>query len=67
MFASIAPEMLCHTEKIAPGTVAIASDENAVPARLVASPEFCMPISMESAFVLEVEKCNSLPSPNPQP
>ena len=59
--------MLCHTENIAPGTVAMASDENAVAARLVARPEFCMPISMESALVLGVEKCNNLPSPKPQP
>lgn len=39
--------MLCHTENMAPGTVAMARAENAVAARLVASPEFCMPISME--------------------
>ena len=39
--------MLCHTENMAPGTVAMARPENAVAARLVARPEFCMPISME--------------------
>ena len=44
--------MLCQTEKMAPGTVAIARPENAVAARLVASPEFCIPISMESDFFL---------------
>ena len=59
--------MLCHTEKIAPGTVAIASDENAVAARLVARPEFCIPISMESAYVLGVENLSNLPIPKPQP
>ena len=52
---------------MAPGTVAIASEENAVAARLVASPEFCMPISMESAFVLGVENLSILPRPKPQP
>lgn len=41
--------MLCHTEKIAPGTVVIARLLNEVTARLVASPEFCIPISTESA------------------
>ena len=44
--ASMAPEILCHTENMAPGTVAMASEENAVAARLVASPEFCMGASL---------------------
>ena len=57
--------MLCHTEKIAPGTVAIARFGNAVPARLVASPEFCILISMESAFVFAGGSLRSLPSPKP--
>ncbi len=35
--ARIAPEILCQTEKIAPGTVAIASCGNTVPARLILS------------------------------
>ena len=64
-FAKIAPEILCHTEKIAPGTVAIARFGNAVPAREVARPEFCIPISMEIAFVFALLICNSLPSAKP--
>ena len=51
IFAKIAPEILCHTEKMAPGTVAIARSGNAVPAKDVARPEFCIPISIERAFV----------------
>ena len=65
-FARIAPEILCHTEKMAPGTVAIASDGNAVPAREAARPEFCMPISIVSALVCAMSSFNSFPSPNPQ-
>ena len=49
--ARIAPEILCHTEKIAPGTVAMAMFGKAEPAREVARPEFCMPISMATAFL----------------
>ena len=49
--ASIAPDMLCHTEKTAPGTVAIAMSGKAEPASEVARPEFCMPISMATAFL----------------
>ena len=48
--ARTAPEILCHTEKTAPGTVAMGRPEKAVDARDVASPEFCIPTSMESAF-----------------
>ena len=59
--------MLSHTENMAPGTVAMARPENAVAARLVARPEFCMPISMERAFVLGVENFSSIPRPKPQP
>ena len=57
--------MLCQTEKIAPGTVAMSRFGNAVPARLVARPEFCIPISMESAFVFAGGSLSSLPSPKP--
>lgn len=52
MLASIAPEILCQTEKIAPGAVAMDRFEKAVPARDVASPEFCIPISIDNAFLL---------------
>ena len=43
-FASNAPDILCHTEKIAPGTVAIARSGKEVCASDVARPEFCIPI-----------------------
>ena len=66
MLASIAPEMLCHTEKIAPGTVAMDRFGNAVPARDVASPEFCIPISIDSAFFCGRDKSNIVPSRNPK-
>ena len=66
ILANIAPEMLCHTEKIAPGTVAIANEANDVNARLVARPEFCIPISIEIAFVFAVLYFNIFPNPNPQ-
>ena len=40
--AAILPEKLCHTEKIAPGTVAIGNIAKWVAASEVASPEFCI-------------------------
>ncbi len=52
MAASRAPEILCHTLKMAPGTVAMARFGKAVPAKDVARPEFCIPISTESAVFL---------------
>ena len=63
--AKIAPDILCQTENIAPGTVAMARFEKAVFARLVASPEFCIPISIESAFVFCGVSLKALPSPKP--
>jgi len=66
MLANTAPEMLCHTEKMAPGTVAIVRFGNAVAAREVARPEFCIPISMESAFFLVSGSFKRIPSRYPQ-
>ena len=60
--ASTAPEILCHTEKIAPGTVAIARFGKADPASDVASPEFCIPISIETAFFLGRSILNRTPT-----
>ena len=57
--------MLCQTEKIAPGTVAMASAGKAEAARAVARPEFYIPISIESALVLGGGSLRILPSPNP--
>ena len=65
MFARNAPDILCHIEKIAPGTVAIDNDEKAVFARLVASPEFCIPISIERAFVLDAFNFKIFPKEKP--
>ena len=66
MFERIAPDMLCHIENIAPGTVAVASAENEVFARLVARPEFCMPISIERAFVFAGLSFNAIPNKKPK-
>ena len=51
------PDILCHTEKIAPGTVAIAKLGKDVIAKEVANPEFCMPISIDIAFFFAVFMC----------
>ena len=40
--AAILPEKLCHTEKMAPGTVAIGNMAKWVAASEVARPEFCI-------------------------
>ncbi len=67
MLARIAPEMLCHTEKIAPGTVAIARFENETLARDVARPEFYIPISIDIAFTFDKGILSNFPSRKPQP
>ena len=46
------PEILCHTLKIAPGIAATAP--KCIIARDVASPEFCIPTSIEIAFDLAI-------------
>ena len=51
------PDMLCHTEKIAPGTVAMAKLGKDVIAKEVANPEFCIPISIDIAFFWDVFMC----------
>ena len=63
--AKMAPDILCHTEKMAPGTVAIAKFGNDVIASEVANPEFCMPISIDIAFFLARFMCRSVATPNP--
>ena len=50
--ARIAPDMLCQTLNMAPGTVAIASEGNEVDAMEVARPEFCIPTSIASVLLL---------------
>ena len=67
--ASIAPEILCQTENIAPGTVANAISLNDDWANDDASPEFCIPISIDKAFVLFTFILNNfaIPKPNKYP
>ena len=69
MLARIEPEMLCQTENMAPGTVAIARVGNVVAAKLEARPEFCMPISIDRAFVFAGLSLSDFPitKPHPQP
>jgi len=66
ILANTAPEILCHTEKIAPGTVAIERSGNADPAKDVARPEFCIPISIDKAFFFATGRFSSFPSKYPQ-
>ena len=47
--AATLPEKLCQTENIAPGTVANGKAAKCSAASEVASPEFCMPTSIEIA------------------
>ena len=57
----MAPEMLCQTENIAPGTVAMGIFGKALDASEAASPEFCIPISIETAFFLGIFILNRTP------
>ena len=63
----MAPEILCHTENIAPGTVAIAKLENDTLASDVARPEFCIPISIDIAFIFGKGILSIIPSKKPHP
>ena len=63
--ARSAPEILCHTENIAPGTVAIERSGNVPAANVVARPEFCIPISMATAFFLDISILKMIPIINP--
>ena len=60
--AAILPEKLCHAEKIAPGTAASGNMAKCVVASEVASPEFCIPTSMEMAVRLSCGNPNSFPA-----
>ena len=48
--AAMAPLILCQTLKIAPGMMAIGYAAKCSVASDEASPEFCMPTSIQSAF-----------------
>lgn len=43
------PEKLCHAENMAPGIAAMGNIAKCVAASEVASPEFCIPTSIETA------------------
>jgi hypothetical protein len=58
--ATMAPLMLCHTLKMAPGMVARGYKAKWVAARLLAKPEFCMPTSIDIALRLARGMCSSL-------
>ena len=60
------PEKLCHTEKMAPGTVAIGNMAKWVAASEVASPEFCIPTSMAIAVRLGKSMPSTFPTPYPR-
>ncbi len=62
MDAAILPEKLCHVENIAPGTAASGNAAKCVAASDVASPEFCMPTSMEIAVRLSCCKPSKVPA-----
>ena len=53
ILAKIEPEILCHTLKIAPGSVASGFPAKFAAASDTASPLFCIPTSIAIAVVLE--------------
>ena len=61
--------MLCHTENIAPGTLAAAMSAKCLDASVHARPEFCMPTSIEIAthFVCVKRSARPIMYPNPNP
>ena len=63
MFAKIVPLMLCQAQEMAQGTTAIGLDATKkVMARLVPSPAFCMPTSMERVRFFATENWHILPT-----
>ena len=64
-----APEILCQTEKIAPGVAAIGILAKTLFASVAASPEFCMPTSIVSAltFAADIPESRATPNPNKYP
>ena len=65
MLAKIAPDILCHTLKIAPTSVANGFNAKFVAANVTAKPLFCIPTSIASAVVLSYLNLSSAPTPNP--
>ena len=57
---------MCQTENRAPGTVAIWSVGNDANARLVASSEFYMRTSKDSASIFDIGILNNFPMMNPK-
>ena len=65
-YATIAPEKLCHTLNKAPGMVASGYAAKCMVARLLASPEFCMPTSMDIALFFGSGKPSKRPIRKPK-
>ena len=69
ILAKTDPEILCHTLKIAPGSVANGLAAKLAVASVIARPLFCIPtsIAMAVAFVYSTRKSLEAPSPSPMP
>ena len=66
MFAYTAPEMLCHTLNTAPGTAASGMLAKCTVASELASPEFCMPTSMDSVRICSLVRRRTRPTRYPR-
>ena len=65
ILAKIAPDILCHTLKIAPTRVARGFKANLVAASVTANPLFCIPTSIANAVVLSYFNLRVFPTINP--
>ena len=65
ILANIAPDILCHTLKIAPTRVASGFKAKLVAANVTAKPLFCIPTSIANAVVLSYLNFSSFPAHNP--
>ncbi len=64
--ANIAPDILCHTLKIAPTSVANGFSAKLVAANVTANPLFCIPTSIANAVVLSYFNLRNLPTLKPK-
>ena len=65
ILAKIAPDILCHTLKIAPTRVARGFKAKLVAASVTANPLFCIPTSIANAVVLSYFNLRVFPTINP--
>ena len=65
ILANIAPDMLCHTLKIAPTRVASGFKAKLVAANVTANPLFCIPTSIANAVVLSYLNFSIFPAHKP--